>query len=66
MLDFPVGQTTVMLRVPLIDDDERCECVEDFQATLEVPDAARLLGVTAGPNDTADIKITDDECELVL
>lgn len=66
VVEFPAGQTTVMVQVPINDDSERCECVEIFKASFEVPDAAAMLGVVPGVNDTADIFIIDDECELIF
>ena len=64
-VDVPAGQSTVMIQVPIF-DDKHCECVEDFTASLEVPDAASSLGVVPGANDTAVISIINDECELIL
>ena len=65
-MDVPAGQSTVRMQVPIFDEDEHCECVEDFTASLEVPDAASSLGVVPGANDTAVISIINDECELIL
>ena len=63
---FPAGQTTVMVEIPIVNDTDPCECVEDFTASTEVPSEAAALGVVAGVNDTAAISIVDDESELIL
>ena len=65
MVDFPAGQTSVKFQIPIMNDIERCECVEDFRAILDVPLAAGLLGVILGVNDTAVVNIFDDESELI-
>ena len=65
VVDFPANETTVRLQIAFIDDTVRCECSEDFTASLEVPAAAGRLGVVAGMNDTAEIIIIDDDCELM-
>ena len=66
VVDFPANETTVRLQIAIMDDTERCECSEDFTASLEVPAAAGQLGVVPGVNDTAEIIIIDDDCELIL
>ena len=65
VVDFPANETTVRLPIAIMDDAERCECSEDFTASLEVPAAAGRLGVVPGMNDMAEIIIIDDDCELM-
>ncbi len=66
VVDFPANETTVRLQIAIMDDSVRCECSEDFTASLEVPDAAGRLGVVPGVNDTAESIIIDDDCEVIL
>ena len=66
VVDFPANETTATVHIPIVNDDETCECVEDFRAILEVPTAAGLLGVVPGVNDTATVNIIDDESKLIL
>ena len=65
-MDFPANETTVRLQIAIMDDSVRCECSEDFTASLEVPDVAGRLVVVPGVNGTAEIIIIDDDCELNL
>ena len=65
VVDFPANETTVRLQIAIMDDTVRCECSEDFTASLEVPAAAGRLGVVTGVNDTAEVIIIDDDCELM-
>ena len=34
VVDFPAGQTTVRLQIAIMNDTVRCECSEDFTASL--------------------------------
>ena len=63
-VDFPANETTVRLQIAIMNDAVLCECSEDFTASLELPAAAGQLGVVPGVNDTAEIIIIDDDCEL--
>ena len=65
VVDFPANETTVRLHIAIMDDTQRCECSEDFTASLEVPATAGQLGVVPGVNDTAEVIIIDDDCELM-
>ena len=56
---IPEGTQGAMLTIP-IEDDNIYEGVERFTCRI-IADSA--TGITAGAKDTANIQITDDDCE---
>ena len=61
-VDFLAGSTTASLSVPILDDNlfEGPEWFGGF-LTIEPGSSAELGGVTVGPDQTANVTISDDE-----
>ena len=56
---FFAEETTVTLSIPLVDDKEFGEGIENFLGELTIPEAAQNYGVRKGINITAKVNIED-------
>ena len=66
---FSNGSTTAQVTIPVTNDmDGADECDEDFNAQISIPEAAAANSVVAGPDNTANVVIKDDErkCSIML
>ena len=57
---FQPGDTSAVLRIPILDDSLGVEGTEDF-AALNIPASSVYLGVSAGSVDSASVSILDDD-----
>ena len=60
MVNFPAGVNVATFNV-LINNDKIAECVESFTIDLEIPSAAKEMGVIRGSTHTATVSIKDDD-----
>ena len=60
---FLAGETTATVSIPLVDDEEFGEGIENFFATLSIPITAELFGVQEGTDIKATVNIEDDDVE---
>ncbi len=59
---FSNGSTTAQVIIPVTNDmDGVDECDEDFNAQISIPEEAAANSVVAGPDNTANVVIKDDE-----
>ena len=54
-----------MVTIPINDDEETCECEEDFFTEMTIPDSAAERGIQKGENRTATIFISDNDGETL-
>ena len=62
---FEPGETIAMVTIPINNDEETCECEEDFFAEMTIPDTAAERGIQKGENRMATIFISDNDGETL-
>ena len=60
---FAAGETTATVTIPITDDEEFGEGIENFFGTLSVSEMVQSYGIRAGEDNQATVNIEDNDME---
>ena len=60
---FAAGETTATVTIPITDDEEFGEGIENFFGTLSISEMVQSYGIRAGEDNQATVNIEDNDME---